>query len=140
MLPRIALTMGDVAGIGPEVVARALSDEALRRQCTPVVIGHPEVLRRALQMAGVDLTVESVGPDVSAASGRRTVPLAQSVLPCWNPGSDDVTAVPAGHNDHRAGRAAYDYLVAAARAAIAGQIDGIVTAPLSKAALRLAGL
>src|SRR5262245_14093981 len=131
MLPRIALTLGDVAGIGPEVVARALANKALWRQCTPVVVGHPDVLQRALQMVGAELDVGSVGPHLMAAPGR---------VPCWNPGNDDVTAVPPGHNDPRAGRAAYNYLVAAARAALAGQVDAIVTAPLSKAALHLAGL
>lgn len=59
---------------------------------------------------------------------------------CWNPAGDEAVYVPAGRNDARAGRAAYEALAAAARAAIEKRIDAIVTAPLSKAALHLADL
>ena len=59
-------------------------------------------------------------------------------IPCWNPGDDEVCDVPPGKNDPRAGRAAHEYLKTACWAAQAGAIDAITTAPLSKAALRLA--
>ena len=63
MLPRFALTLGDVAGIGPEVVARALHDPRLATWCRPVVVGHPDVLnRRAIQAVGADLDVCSDRP------------------------------------------------------------------------------
>jgi 4-hydroxythreonine-4-phosphate dehydrogenase len=133
MLPRIAITMGDVAGIGPEVIVRAWSDARLLTWCRPVVVGHPEVLGRAVEKWGSGLEVRTVERIVAAAPDVKSIP-------CWDPGKDDAAAVPPGRNDPRAGRAAYDYLVAAARAAIAGQVDAIVTAPLSKAALHLAGL
>jgi 4-hydroxythreonine-4-phosphate dehydrogenase len=133
MLPRIALTMGDVAGIGPEVIARAWNDPRLLSSCRPVVVGHPEVLRRAVRNWGSGQEVRAV----ERIDGE--VPDANSIA-CWNPGCDDAVAVPPGVNDSRAGRAAYDYLVAATRAAISRQIDAITTAPLSKAALHLAGL
>jgi 4-hydroxythreonine-4-phosphate dehydrogenase len=64
----------------------------------------------------------------------------QRTIPCWNPAGDEAALVPAGANDPRSGRAAYEYLVAAAKGAIAKEIDAICTAPLSKAALHLAGL
>lgn len=132
MLPRIALTLGDVAGIGPEVIVRAWCDAPLTTWCRPVVVGHPEVLRRAVKTVGADLAVHQVSEFVEESDPGS--------IPCWNPGGDDAAAVPAGKNDSRAGRAAYEYLVAAARGAIAGQVDAITTAPLSKAALHLAGL
>ncbi|HUG17325.1 MAG TPA: 4-hydroxythreonine-4-phosphate dehydrogenase PdxA, partial [Planctomycetaceae bacterium] len=59
---------------------------------------------------------------------------------CWNSGSNDAADVPPGQVDPRAGRAAYDYLVGAADAALSEQVDAIVTAPLNKAALHAAGL
>jgi 4-hydroxythreonine-4-phosphate dehydrogenase len=133
MLPRIALTMGDVAGIGPEVIVRAWNDAHLLTWCRPVVVGHQEVLGRAVQKWGTGLEVRTIERIDTSIPDEKTIP-------CWNPGNDDATAVPPGHNDPRAGRAAFDYLLAAARAAIAGQVDAIVTAPLSKAALHLAGL
>ena len=135
MLPRIALTLGDVAGIGPEVVARAWREAPLSTWCRPVVVGHPDVLRRAIQTIEADFEVcpiAGLAVDVSTSDPRS--------IPCWNPAGDEAALVPAGSNDPRAGRAAYDYLVAAAQAALAGEIDAITTAPLSKAALHLAGL
>lgn len=133
MLPRIALTLGDVAGIGPEVIVRAWTDGCLLEWCRPVVVGHPEVVRRAVRLAGGDVEVRSIGEIGEAA------PTAH-VLPCWNPAGDDAAAVPAGKNDGRAGRAAFECLAAAARAALDGKIDGITTAPLSKKGLEMAGL
>jgi 4-hydroxythreonine-4-phosphate dehydrogenase len=125
--------MGDVAGIGPEVISRAWNDPRLLTWCRPVVVGHPEVLRRAIRNWGSGQHVQEIGHIDAAIPDEKAIP-------CWNPGEDAAAAVPPGGNDARAGRAAYDYLVAATRAAISGQIDAITTAPLSKAALHLGGL
>ena len=133
MSPRIALTLGDVAGIGPEVVARSLLDERLRDCCRPLVVGHPDVLRRALSLIGATPAIRDVGSidDVDWSSPG---------ISCWNPSASDAASVPPGQIDERAGRAAYDYLVASTRAALRGGIEAITTAPLNKAALHAAGL
>ena len=130
--PIIALTLGDVAGIGPEIVARACMDARVNSWCCPVVVGHPEVLRRALVLIGsTESVLEVSGPkEICDSAGIK----------CWNPAGDDARDVPRGALDARAGRAAHDYLVAAARAALDGSIDAITTAPLNKAALHLAGI
>ncbi len=133
-LPTIALTLGDVAGIGPEVVVRACADSRVAAACRPIIVGHPDLARRAIAHAGLALVIaEVVQPEDLPSLGK---------IACWNPPSapQDVLEVPPGHNDARAGRAAYEYLVAAAKAALAKQVDAITTAPLSKAALHLAGL
>lgn len=132
-LPTIALTLGDVAGVGPEVVVRACADPRVVVACRPVIVGHPEVVRRAIAHTGLQIKVSEVTqPDES---------LPNNTFACWNPPNapQDVINVPPGHSDARAGRAAYEYLVAAANAALAKQVDAIATAPLSKAALHLAG-
>lgn len=132
-LPTIALTLGDVAGIGPEVVVRACADPRVLAACRPVVVGHPDVVRRAIEHAGLPIKVlEVTQPDE---------PTPNNSLACWHPSTalNDVVDVPPGHNDARAGHAAYEYLVAAAKAALAKQVAAITTAPLSKAALHLAG-
>ena len=67
-LPRIALTLGDIAGIGPEVVARAAADAGLRSACLPVVIGNAATLARATAVAGVTLRVEAAGSFAEAAT------------------------------------------------------------------------
>lgn len=129
--PRIALTLGDVAGIGPEIVARCCLDERLREVARPLVVGDPQVLGRALELIGhaqefriLDALeeVESDGP-----------------LCCWNPCGWDLSSVAPGRVQPLAGKAAYECLVAATASALTGHCDAIVTAPLSKAALHLAG-
>ncbi len=130
--PRIALTLGDVAGIGPEVIARAWTSELLT-WCDPVVVGHPIVLARAAALVDKKLAVEELDSITEGESGICR-------MPCWNPADNEAAEVPAGKDDPRAGRAAYEYLKAACWAAQAGAIDAITTAPLSKASLHLAGL
>lgn len=125
--------MGDVAGIGPEVMVRAWQDERVHRACRPLVVGHPEVLARAVQLVGARF-------EVLPAQNCEPGPLAPHVIPCWNPAGNDAALVPLGRNDPRSGRAAYDYLHAATTRTLAGDFDAITTAPLSKAALHLAGL
>lgn len=133
MPPRIALTLGDIAGIGPEVVARATCDPRVRACCRPIVVGHPVVFRRALQLIDESL-------DVIPVRDLDQIDWSASAVPCWNPSAIAADEVPIGVIDPRAGRAAYDYLVASTRAALAGQLEAITTAPLNKAALHAAGL
>jgi 4-hydroxythreonine-4-phosphate dehydrogenase len=130
--PRIALTLGDVAGIGPEVIARVWSPQLLQI-CEPVVVGHPIVMARAAALVNSKLAVVELE---GIAEGEATA----TQIPCWNPGDSEAADVPPGRNDARAGRAAYESLRAACWAAQAGAIDAITTAPLSKAALHLAEL
>ncbi len=131
--PRIALTMGDVAGIGPEVCARACTNSDLLALVDPVVFGNADVLKRALDMLAYPHTIRRL-PYIGAA------PTTVETIACYDPGSDDVVDVPPATIDARAGRSAYEYLTAAARVALAGDVDAIVTAPLNKAALHAAGL
>lgn len=147
--PRIGITLGDVAGIGPEVIVKAIASGDVFTWAEPLVIGHPDVLRRAVQLVGAPIEVVSVEsldavselPRHSALSTQYSVLSTEhSALPCWNPTNDTAAHVPPARNDARAGRAAYEYLVAAIQAAKAGQVDAICTAPLSKAALHLARL
>lgn len=132
-LPRIALTLGDVAGIGPEIVARTVSDRRILDYCYPVVIGHPNVIARALKLIGSKT-------DVVPVETLADIQWSADSIPCWNPTGDDADRVPIGRIDARAGQAAYEYLVAATRAALRFEIDAITTAPLNKAALHAAGL
>ena len=132
-LPRIALTLGDVAGIGPEVVVRALVDERLSSVCRPIVIGHPVVVDRAKALVGASL-------DFKSYASISAVDWSSSSIPCWNPSIEAAANVPVGQVNANAGRAAYDYLVAATRAALRNDIDALTTAPLNKAALFAAGL
>lgn len=133
-LPLIALTMGDPAGIGPEVLVRAAADDEVRSLCRPVAVGHSGVLQQSATRAGLSLELTPVEFfEESAAQPPH-------MLSCVNPCDNSVAEVPIGRIDPRAGQAAYDCLMTAGRAALEGQVDAVTTAPLNKAALRAAGL
>lgn len=134
-LPLLAITLGDVAGIGPEVTVRALADPRVRAECRAVIVGNAKVVRRAIQRAGLPLEVVN-------SRFMRPTDRDDAVAVCSPPDVRlfDVDSVPPGIVDARAGLAAYVWLVAATRAALAAQVDAVVTAPLHKVALKAAGL
>jgi 4-hydroxythreonine-4-phosphate dehydrogenase len=135
--PRVGLTMGDVAGIGPEVIARGWSDPALHALSSPLVIGDPDVLRRALDLVGSRAKVQLIDGPEEADPSLRMVPCLNPSIPGERRALIDTAA---GKVDARAGRAAYDFLIAAIDLALDGRIDAITTLPLNKEALRLAGI
>ncbi len=143
--PVIALTMGDAAGIGPELLIRAATDGTLRSSCRLVAVGHPELLRRAARMLSAPVEIEVTADFASAGerSGDSECTAGNSngswILPVVNPCHDEVSDARPGQIDGRCGEAAYACLVAAAQAALDGTVDGITTAPLNKAALHAAG-
>jgi 4-hydroxythreonine-4-phosphate dehydrogenase len=129
--PLIALTMGDPAGIGPEVIVKAAAGHDLSAFCTPVVVGDLARLRRAADICRVPLEFVPFGTAREAPSGTGRL----AVL--------DVGGVPAdlpfGELSAVGGEAAYRYIETAARLAIEHQADAICTAPLNKEALHAAG-
>jgi 4-hydroxythreonine-4-phosphate dehydrogenase len=129
--PVLLITMGDVAGIGPEIIARAWPE--LHSHCQPVVVGDPGWMRWALQLTG---TVADVCP-VRDPAERESSP---GVVPCLAGIGPDVRKVEPGRITAAAGRAAFDYLCAAIDLVQAGKAAGIVTAPLHKEGLRAGGL
>lgn len=130
--PRIGITMGDAAGVGPEIIAGAWREPALHQTCSPVVLGHPEILRRAIAVWKTDTEVVAVdAPEQADPSPER--------MPCIPCAAADVLQVKPGAIDARAGQAAYEAVVLAARLASQHRLDAIVTAPLHKEALHLAG-
>jgi 4-hydroxythreonine-4-phosphate dehydrogenase len=130
-LPRLLITMGDVAGIGPEIIARGWP--ALLGVCQPVVVGDPEWLTWALRLADSVATVEVIDdPAVGEARENR--------LPCVVGSKVELGSVVPGQVDGAAGQAAYDFLCTAIDLTLARRAHGIVTAPLHKEGLRAAGL
>ena len=129
--PIIALTMGDPAGIGPEIIMKALAHEEVRRLCAPLVVGDAERLRKAGEIAQVNLAVDSIA---DAADARFTGDSVQC-LDLKNVPAD----LPFGRISAAAGEAAFRYIERAVRLAVAKQALAICTAPLSKEALHAAG-
>ncbi|MFB8271921.1 4-hydroxythreonine-4-phosphate dehydrogenase PdxA [Streptomyces sp. NPDC055955] len=130
-LPLIAVTMGDGAGVGPEVVVAALLDDAVLTRCSPVVIGDAQRLREAARILGLECEIAPVDHprDAEFTPGRVNVVdlgLLSADLP-W------------GKLSPVAGDAAYAYVARAAELAVAGDVHAICTAPLNKEALHAAG-
>ena len=134
----IAVTLGDPAGIGPEIIAKAFRDHAeLMRGC--FVAGDIACLRRgacAVQGGGADLPVAVIAAPAEALDvPPRCIPLLQVVqVVQWQ------ALPPIGRVSAAAGRIAADCVTWAARAALRGELAALVTAPLNKEALAAAGV
>jgi 4-hydroxythreonine-4-phosphate dehydrogenase len=125
--------MGDPAGVGPEVMAKALAVEQVWACCRPLVVGDAGVLKRAIALAAAPL---SPHPIINVTKARFD-PAAPDVLDLHNV---DLVALQPGQVSAAAGRAAVDYVERAVELAQAGLVDGIATGPINKAALQAAGV
>lgn len=130
--PLLAITMGDAAGIGPEIVVKALAEPDLYARCRPFVVGSIDVLRWATSLVGCSLDIRRV----DTPEAVRGEPGAIDVL---DPGGLTLHDFTPGQISATAGRASMDYVVLAAELAMAHRIDGIVTAPINKEATRAGG-
>jgi 4-hydroxythreonine-4-phosphate dehydrogenase len=128
---RLLLTMGDVAGVGPEIIAGAWPQ--LNELCRPIVVGDPAWMRRALRL-------HSMAAEVQVIHQPEDAQPSPTVVPCLAGTDQALEAVVPGRVTAAAGRAAYDFLCKAIDLTLGGQADGIVTAPLHKEGLRAAGL
>ena len=150
--PILGLTMGDPAGIGPELCLRALRDSAVRRCCVPVLFGDAGVLRRVRKSLAKSSSFSS--SKSGNRSRTRTKDESGRVLSLaeWNKldtvtgplivdcAAIDAAKIKPGGISAACGRAGYLCIEQAIRSALAGKLDGVVTAPIHKEALRLAGV
>lgn len=131
MKPIIAITMGDAAGVGPEIIIKALENQAIFDICNPVVIGDSTILTRAVKFVGSDLKINSISETEEARYEHGTVDCLDLKLL-----SDQL---PVGKVSKEAGNAAFRYLEKAISLAKEQKIEAICTAPLNKEALHRAG-
>jgi len=129
--PLIAVTMGDPAGIGPEIIARTFEEGDFREQNRAVVVGDAAILERAARLLDLPLRVNTVAEPEDAAFEPGTI----DVIPETELPED----LPFGELDARAGDAAFRYVERATGLASAGRVGAIATAPLNKEAMHLAG-
>lgn len=120
-LPRVAITMGDPAGVGPELCLRLLRDEQVRTVCVPIVIGDAGILRRVANHLGWPNPDPAFVHDLTAVDGGY-----EAIVP--------------GKVSAACGQAAYEYVTFAIDEALAGRVDAIATGPLHKEALHAAGV
>lgn len=133
-LPYIGCTMGDPAGIGPELVLRICSDPDVLACCVPVVFGDTAVLERVSKECKIEMPHDMVATSDCAKIAGVSSPI---VVDC---GSINAAKVLPGKIAARCGRAAYRYIEMSIEAAMAGQITAVVTAPINKEALNRAGV
>ncbi|MEN9360960.1 MAG: 4-hydroxythreonine-4-phosphate dehydrogenase PdxA [Verrucomicrobiota bacterium] len=128
--PVIALSLGDAAGIGPELCIRAAISASLRRRLQPVLIGPAKAVAAAAKLwaPGAELAPWEGKSDAASRRVIRHVDCGE--LEEW----------PVGRADAACGRAGYEAVVRACRGVLAGEFDAMTTAPLSKEAVNLAGI
>lgn len=132
--PIVGITLGDPAGIGPEVVLGALQDEEVYTRCVPVVIGNADVLRRCSEATGISAgTVRVIDSPKSAQGAKNLVELVHVEVP-------EMLDIRPGELSREAGVAAEAFVRKACDLALAGEIDAIATAPINKKSLRLASI
>ena len=128
-LPKIAVTMGDPAGVGPEVCLHLLQNGELAELCTPVIFGDHDVL------------VETAKQCSMTEPSRYTGGLGEANRPCiLDIGAITPTAFEIGIINAATGRASYTYVEDAINAALSGQVAAVTTAPINKEALHAAGI
>ena len=138
--PVLAVTLGDPAGIGPEIVARTLADPPADVQARGIAVGDAGVLRRAVSVCGLDVTVRPVEKVADARFEPGTIDvLDQGVVVVGGEGVVAGDDVEWGKVSAVAGRAAIVAIEAATRAALDGEVAGVVTAPINKEAIWAAG-
>lgn len=131
--PILAITLGDPAGVGPEIIVKALQQEDVYTRCRPLVVGDARMLARAAAwVGGPQPVLEPVGAP-QAGSYR---PGVVTLLDLHNA---DPARIAPGKVNGAAGRAAVEYVFAACDLALAGSVDAVVTAPLNKEAMHLGG-
>jgi 4-hydroxythreonine-4-phosphate dehydrogenase len=124
--------MGDPSGIGPEVIAKACAWPAVRRVCRPVVVGSLPVMERTVRSLRLPLKVVPVSGHGESIERRGT-------LPVYDPLEKPLGRFRMGAVSRRTGAASALFVVKAVRLTMLGCFDGIVTAPINKEAINLAG-
>lgn len=129
--PILAVTLGDPVGIGPEITARTLAEPEATTTARPLAVGDATALQRAVEVCGLDVEVHPV----RSVSEARFTPGSIDILDLGISPAD----LPWGKVDGTAGQAAVAAIETATRAALAGEVDAIVTSPINKEAIWAAG-
>lgn len=130
--------MGDPAGIGPEIIARGWTEMVGSNEFQFVVFGNPQRMRGAIETMSLDLQVRELADPGDA--GRTATPPDAAPLLVIPTGPHAAAEVVPGQVSALAGRAAFDYLDAAIHATLQGDCAAIVTAPINKESIRMAGV
>lgn len=129
--PVIGIPLGDPAGIGPEIVVKALSDREIFEKCRPLVIGDKEVMKQALRFCGLDLELNAVA---CAAEGKYEA----GGIDLVDLKNVDINQLKIGEVQAMGGQAAFGYIKKSVEMASTGEVDAIATTPINKESLKAA--
>ena len=132
MKPVIAISMGDPAGIGAEITVKALQGRGISEKCVPVVVGDSAAIRDAIRFCKLDLKVEEIEAPAEARDEDGVINLID--LKLLSPGGWEYKKA-AAHT----GEASFRYVVKSIELAMSGKADAVVTGPISKEAINMAG-
>jgi 4-hydroxythreonine-4-phosphate dehydrogenase len=130
--PIIAISVGDPAGIGPEVTVKALNDSEAYKSCRPVVIGDARIIRQAIHFSHLNLRVNIVESPGKGLYSYGTI----DVLDLANINMETFSY---NRISEMTGRASVEYVITAIELAMDQQVDAIVTGPIHKEAIKLGG-
>jgi 4-hydroxythreonine-4-phosphate dehydrogenase len=130
--PLIAMTMGDPAGIGPEIIAKVFDSGEIFPLCRPLVVGDAAIMKKIVEQLNLSVTVRSIRSiaDADPAPGKADV---------LDLGNVNLAAHRWGVPDASSGRAVVDYIRTATDLALKREIDAVVTAPINKEMMNAAG-
>lgn len=129
----IGIPLGDPAGIGPEIVLKALNEKSTYEACKPLVIGSLEVLKQMENILGTRCAFNVINEPSDGLYKHGTIDLIDL-------GNVDTQRLRFGEVQAEAGRAAYEYIACASKLAISGKVAGIATTPINKEAIKAAGI
>ncbi|MCX8129340.1 MAG: 4-hydroxythreonine-4-phosphate dehydrogenase PdxA [Clostridia bacterium] len=131
--PVIGIPLGDPAGIGPEIVVKALINSGVYKNCKPLVIGNIGVMKRICTDIGLDIKFNVIEDPVKG----RYCPGLIDLVSLEN---IEYNGIKYGEVQAEAGRAAYDYIVKTTEFALDGKINAIATTPINKEAIKAANI
>ena len=132
--PFVAITMGDAAGIGPELCLRVLREPRVLEACVPVVFADASVLRKVADRLSLPVAAPVISKSNRSGWATQSSPLVVDL------GLLDGGDVEPGRVKAAYGRASASYVEAGVKAALEGRVDALVTGPINKEAWRLAGV
>lgn len=127
----IAIPMGDAAGIGPEITVKSLAKEELYTMCKPLVVGDANILRKAIEVTGVNLKVRVVSSPAEGSYDFGTI----DVMDLANINIEDFAP---GEVSAQNGQAAFEFIKRSVELAMAGEVKAIATTPINKESLKAA--
>jgi len=140
--PVIAITMGDPSGIGPEILVKALNNPEIHALCKPIVIGDANILQKAMKFLSAPLKIIHVDLPTLRLEKQKAnprIPIPKTGIPIINVSNLTENVTRQTSPTYDTGKAMQDYIITGVDLAIKNEIDALVTCPITKTGLKIAG-